>query len=125
MALGKMTTLILPYGNTEMMSLFLREVSEDFKDYFVIMLVDQAGWHVSKKLKIPENMRLICQPSHSPELNPVEHLWEDLRENATANKAFRSLDEVQQALCVRLRQLYDDPDALRSMTNFPYLRVTV
>ncbi len=51
MALGRMTSLILPYANTEMMSLFLQEVAEDFKDFFVIMLIDRAGWHVSKKLK--------------------------------------------------------------------------
>ncbi len=59
MALGRITSLILPYANTEMMSLFLQEVSEDFKDFFVIMLIDRAGWHMSKKLKIPENIRLI------------------------------------------------------------------
>jgi hypothetical protein len=125
MALGKMTSLILPYANTAMMSLFLQEVAEDFKDYFVIMLADQAGWHISKKLQIPENIRLIHQPSHSPELNPVEHIWEDLREKAMPNKAFTSLDQLQEALCVRLRQLHDDPETLTSMTNFPYLRVTV
>ena len=53
MALGEMTSLILPYANTEMMNLFLEEVSRDFKDYFVIMLVDGAGWHRSGNLKIP------------------------------------------------------------------------
>ena len=51
MALGKMTSLILPYANTEMMNLFLEEVSRDFKDYFVIMLVDSAGWHRSGPLR--------------------------------------------------------------------------
>jgi len=48
MALGKMTSLILPYANTAMMNLFLEEVSHDFKEYFVIMLVDGAGWHRSQ-----------------------------------------------------------------------------
>ncbi len=124
MALGKITSLILPYANTEMMNLFLQEVAQDFKDYFVIMLVDQAGWHTSKKLVIPENVRLIPQPPHSPELNPAEHLWEDLRENAMPNTAFRSLDHVEQALCRRLVDLANNPERIRSMTNFPYLRVT-
>jgi len=124
MALGKMTSLILPYANTEMMNLFLQETAQDFKDFFVIMLVDQAGWHKSKTLIIPENVRLIPQPPHSPELNPVEHLWEDLRENAMPNAAFKSLDQVEQALCHRLVDLENNPERLRSMTNFPYLRVT-
>jgi transposase len=123
MALGKITSLILPYANTEMMNLFLQEVAQDFKDSFVIMLVDQAGWHKSKTLIIPENVRLVPQPPHSPELNPVEHLWEDLRENAMPNAAFKSLDQVEQALCHRLVDLGNNPERLRSMTNFPYLQI--
>ena len=125
MALGKMTSLILPHANTEMMNLFLKEVSRDFKDYFVIMLVDGAGWHRSGNLKIPENIRLIYQPSHSPELNPVEHVWDELREKHLPNRAFRSLDAVERVLCEGLRKLQDDPQRLRSMTNFEYLRVTI
>lgn len=124
MALGKMTCLILPFANTDMMNLFLEEVSNDFKDYFVIMLVDGAGWHRSNDLEIPENIRLVQQPSHSPELNPVEHLWEELREKYLRNKAYKSLDAVEQALCKGLLDLYDDPTRVRSMTNFPYLQVT-
>jgi hypothetical protein len=124
MALGKMTSLILPYANTDMMNLFLEEVSNEFKGYFVIMLVDGAGWHRSHNLKIPENIRLIQQPSHSPELNPVEHLWEELREKYLPNKAFRSLDAVETALCKGLRELHDDTDKLSSMMSFPYLQVT-
>ena len=107
MALGKMTSLILPYANTDMMNLFLEEVSHDFKEYFVILLVDGAGWHRSQGLRIPENIRLIQQPSYSPELNPVEHLWEELREKYFPNKAFKSLDAVEQALCKGLRELHE------------------
>jgi hypothetical protein len=124
MARGKMSALVLPYANTAMMNLFLEEVSHDFKEYFVIMLVDGAGWHRSHGLRIPENIRLIQQPSHSPELNPVEHLWEELREKHLPNKAFKSLDAVEHALCKGLRELYDDPGRVKSMTNFPYLQVT-
>ena len=124
MALGQMTSLILPYANTDMMNLFLEEVSNDFKDYFVIMLVDGAGRHRSGDLKIPENIRLVQQPSHSPELNPVEHLWEELRENYLPNKAFNSLDAVEQALCKGLLDLHHNPARVSSMTNFPYLQVT-
>ena len=124
MALGKMTALILPYSNTDMMSLFLEEVSGDFKEYFVIMILDGAGWHTSGNLKIPENIRLVKFPPHSPELNPVEHLWDELREKSVPNKAFKSLDAVIDRLTEGLRQLHHDPERLRSMTNFPYLQVT-
>ena len=123
-ALGRMTALILPFVNTDMMNLFLDYVSRDFKDFFVIMIVDQAGWHMTKHLKIPENIRLIAQPSHSPELNPVEHLWDELREKAMTNKGFKSLDQVEEALCREIRALENNPNRLRSLTNFPYLRIT-
>ena len=124
-ALGKMTSLILPYANTEMMSIFLQHVADDFKDYFVIMLLDQAGWHTSKALKVPENIRLLPLPPYSPELNPVEHIWDYLRENAAPNIAFESLDHLEDALCKQLRELENDPERVRSMTNFPYLRFTL
>lgn len=64
---GKMTSLILPYADTAMMNLFLKHVSHTFSQYFLVIQVDQAGWHSSKELSIPENIRLIPQPAYSPE----------------------------------------------------------
>ncbi len=121
MALGKITSLILPFANTEMMNLFLEEVS---KDCFVIILMDGAAWHRSERLKVPENIRLIYQPHHNPELNPVDHLWEELREKYLPSRAFRSPSAAEIALCHGLRELYDDSERLRSMTNFEYLAIT-
>ncbi|MFZ2089041.1 MAG: IS630 family transposase [Desulfobaccales bacterium] len=123
-ALGRMTSLILPWANTDMMNIFLGQVAEDFSDYFILMLADQAGWHVSQKLQVPENIRLISLPPRSPELNPAEHIWEELREKNFANRAFRDLDEVEDTLCQGLNDIAMDPEKLRSMTNFPYLNLT-
>jgi hypothetical protein len=123
-ALGKMTSLILPWANTEMMNIFLRQVAEDFSNYFILMITDQAGWHTSQKLELPENIRLIKLPPRSPELNPSEHIWEELREKNFANKAFRNLDEVEDKLCQGLNDLARNTEKLRSMTNFPYLNIT-
>jgi hypothetical protein len=123
-ALGKMTSLILPWANTEMMNLFLRQVAADFSDYFILMLTDQAGWHTSKNLELPENIKLIKLPPRSPELNPAEHIWEELREKHFANKAFKDLDEVEDKLCQGLTDLNKNPEKLRSMTNFPYFNFT-
>jgi len=120
---GEMTFLILPYTNTEMMNMFLKQVSEEFSSYFIVMQVDQAGWHGSKDLVIPKNIPLIPQPSGSPELNPVEHLWDELREKYFANGYSESLDEVIQILCDGLMQLESDPKHIRSMTYFPHLRI--
>lgn len=123
MALGKMTSLILPYANTDTMNIFLKQVSEDHRDKFIIMLVDGAGWHRARGLEVPENIRLIQQPSHSPELNPVEHLWEELREKYLCNRAFRSLNDLEEVLCQGLNDLSNNPTRLSSLTNFPYLRL--
>lgn len=108
-----------------MMNIFLRQVEKDFRQYFVIMLLDQAGWHKSKKLQIPENIRLIEQPSHSPELNPAEHIWDEIREKNFHNRAFDTLDGVERALCRGLKALHQNPFKISSMTNFAYLNITV
>ena len=68
---GKMTSLILPFAETTMMNLFLEHGSRTFSQYFLVIQVDQAGWHSAKNLVIPENIRLIPQPAYSPELNQV------------------------------------------------------
>jgi transposase len=121
--IGKMTSLILPYSNTSMMNIFLENVSSTFSKYFIVMQTDQAGWHHAKDLRIPENIRLMYQPAYSPELNPVEHLWDDLREKELPNRAFSSLDAVIDALCSGLQRIEDDPQLLRSMTYFPHFRM--
>jgi len=124
-SMGKSTSLILPFANTQMMNMFLDHVSKEFIEYNIIMLVDKAGWHRSNYLKIPENIRLINQPSHSPELNPTEHYWDEIREKNFHNKAFRSMDEVENTLCVGLNKLRENHDYVRSLTIFPYLNITL
>jgi hypothetical protein len=123
-ALGKLSALVLPWANTEMMQLFLDQVSQDFAEDFVIILMDQAGWHISRRLHLPENIRIIRQPAHSPELNPVEHIWDDIREKYFVNRVFNSLDAVENTLCEGINSLARHPDYLKSLTNFPYLYVT-
>ena len=118
-----MTSLILPAADTEMMSLFLEHVSKAFAKYFLVIQVDQAGWHMTEDLTMPENIRLIAQPAYSPELNPVEHVWEELREKHLANLTLASLDEVVDKVCEGLNQLEANPERLRSLTYFPHFRM--
>lgn len=120
---GKMTCLVLPYANTKMMNLFLQQVSREMAEYFIVMQVDKASWHRSSCLKIPENIRLIHQPSYSPQLMPVEHIWEDIRENHFYNHVYKTIDSVEDALCEGLLELCLDPERLRSLTFFPHLRI--
>jgi len=105
------------------MGLFLSHVSSTYAKYFVVMQVDQAGWHLTDELTIPENIRLIAQPAYGPELNPVEHVWEELREKQLAHLAFASLEDVIDNVCEGLNQLEAHPDHLRSLTYFPHFRM--
>jgi DDE superfamily endonuclease len=122
---GLMTSLVFPSVNTAMMNLFLEHVSQSFENYFIVMQVDQAGWHRSKELIVPANIRLIEQPAYSPEVNPVEHLWEELREKYLHNRLFPSLDLLLEVLCQALNELTEDKERLRSMMSFPHLNVTI
>jgi len=122
---GLMTSLVLPSANTAMMNLFLEHVSQSFENYFIVMQVDQAGWHRSKELIVPANIRLIEQPAYSPEVNPIEHLWEELREKYLHNRLFPSLDLLLEVLCQALNELTEDTERLRSMMSFPHLNVTI
>jgi hypothetical protein len=123
--LGQVTALLLPYANSHMMTLLLAQVAAELADYFIVMLVDRAGWHLSRHVTLPENIRLLPQLSGSPELNPTEHLWDDLREHETANRHFDALEHLETALCEGLNRLASDPERLRSMTNFPYMQVSL
>src|SRR5215469_7063256 len=64
-SLGRLVSLVLPTANTEMMNLFLEHLSQALADYFIVMQVDQAGWHRSHELVVPANIRLIQQPTYS------------------------------------------------------------
>jgi len=118
---GKMTSLILPTANTDMMELFLEHISKEFTGSFLVMQVDGASWHRSQQLHVPENIRLIFQPPYSPQVNPVEHIWDELREKNFHNRIFPSLDALQDHLCTALNKLSSNTGIIRSLTYFPHI----
>ncbi|MEW6238908.1 MAG: IS630 family transposase [Candidatus Omnitrophota bacterium] len=118
---GVLDSLILPEVNAEMMSLFLAEVSARHADEFILMVMDQAGWHIAKDLKKPENMRLIWLPPYSPQCNPVEHVWDEIREKWFSNQVFQSLDAVEDALLEALAALENDKKRMLGLTGFDWI----
>lgn len=122
---GEIVSLILPYGNTEMMNKFLKVVSKSYPNNEIIMQVDGAGWHRSKDLKIPKNIHFILQPPYSPEVNPTEHLWEEIREKYLHNRVFNSLEDTMNRVCKGLNDLASKPEYVKSMTCFPYLKINL
>jgi DDE superfamily endonuclease len=118
---GVLDSLVLPWVSAQTMSLFLAEVAQRHAQEFVLMVMDQAGWHLAGELVVPQNMRLLFLPAYSPELNPAEHLWKSLREDCFANHVFADLDAVEHALTDGLAALEADPDRTRSMTGFNWI----
>ncbi len=107
--------------NTTNMSAFLSQVSQAHPEEFIVMVVDGASSHKAKELVVPENIRLIPLPGYSPELNPQEHIWDEVRE-----KAFPNLVLDQMALVVeRLKQgmggLAADAERVRGIAAWPWI----
>ena len=118
---GIMDSLILPEVNSEAMSIFLAEVSSRHSSEFIIMVMDGAGWHKSSDLRIPENTCIISLPPYSPELNPAEHIWEEIREKWFNNKVFKDLNAVEDTLVDALVVLENDKERVFSITSFDWI----
>jgi hypothetical protein len=102
------------------MSIFLSHTAQEFPDDLCVMLFDGAGWHRANALRVPKNMVLPPLLPYSPELNPVEHIWDYLRD-AFGNKTFNCLNEVVDLLCATINTLLHQPEMVRSMTCFDWI----
>lgn len=92
---GKAAGLVLPRCNTEGMALHLAEIAATVAPgAHAVLLLDKAGWHGSDALVVPENITLLPLPSKCPALNPVENIWQFMRENWLSNRIFRSYEVV-------------------------------
>jgi len=102
---GESCTLFLPEVNVKMMEIYLKELSEKYCDKETLLIMDQAGWHRSEKLKVPWNIKLMFLPPYSPELNPIEKLWWWIRKEVTHNKIFKTLDDQMDAIEKEFKKL--------------------
>lgn len=117
---GEVYWLILPTVNKELFSMalheFAREVGAD-KDKHILLVLDQAGWHTSGEVALPEGIHLEFLPAGSPELQPAERLW-PLTNEAIANRLFEEISEIEDALVERCVQLLDQGETIRNLTNY-------
>jgi hypothetical protein len=111
--------LVLPYANVEAMNLHLQEISTQVsQNAFAVLTLDGAGWHqVGDRLAVPENIGLLHLPPYSPELNPVENIWEFLRQNDLSNRVYETYEAIVDACCVAWNKLIAAPDRIRSITT--------
>ena len=80
-----------------------------------VALMDRAGWHKTERLKVPKNLTIILPPSRSPELNPVENIWQHLRQNWLSNRVLEDYDAILDAGCDAWNSLIAQPQTIMSI----------
>ena len=115
-ARGTGAALALPFADTEAMQLHLDKIARTVaKGAHAVLLLDRAGWHTTGALAVPKNITLILLPSRAPELNPVENVWQYLRQNWLSNRIFETYDHIIDAACDAWRKLIAQPATITSI----------
>ena len=96
------------------MNAFLCELSSKYPNDLIILVLDGASWHKSKLLEIPDNVKFIHLPPYTPEMNPIEQIWKELRKRGFRNELFNSLADVVDRLC----------DSILSLSNMVVKSIT-
>ena len=107
--------LILPYCNTVCMNVFLEELSKQYPEDIILLCCDDAAWHKSKSLRVPENIELFYIPPYTPEMNPIEQIWKELRKLGFRNEIFATLEKGVDRLCETICRL--SSTLIRSITG--------
>ena len=118
---GKADFLILPYMDNQCMSLFLKEISERYPDEYILMFWDGAPCHSEGKLSIPANIMLDTLPPYSPDLNPSENIWDDMRENFFHNITFDSMKAVESVLEKAANFYENNSSVVKSITGWEWI----
>ena len=119
---GHAEGLLSPRLNTEVVNLFLRQFSATLPaEEHAVMIWDGAGFHVSRRLRVPDNVTVLSLPPYSPELNPIENLWHYLKSRFWSNRAYQDYDALEQAAVDAWRQAVLDPELMKSVCAAPYL----
>ena len=113
---GKAVGLILPWCNTAMMNLHLAAISADVAPgCHALLLADQAGWHLSRKLVVPHNITIVPLPPKCPELNPQENVWQFVRDNWLSNRVFDDIHALIDHCCDAWNKLEAQPWTIMSL----------
>lgn len=106
----------MPTCNTEAMNLHIAEIAAAVApNAHAVVILDQAGWHMSNSLNVPANITLMPLPPKCPELNPVENLWQFVRDNWLSNRVFNSHDNIVDHCCYAWNTLIDQPWRIMSI----------
>jgi len=120
---GESFFLVMPYCNTGCMNVFLGELSNTYPDDRIILACDGAAWHTAKALEIPSNIRLFFLPPATPEMNPIEQIWKEIRKRGFRNEIFQTLGKVVDRLCDTICSL--SPSTVHSITGRDWIMSSV
>lgn len=121
---GQTHGLFVPFLNGEVVTLFLKQFSEQLPpDVIAALIWDQAGFHTSGKIEVPHNVRLLRLPPYSPELNPVENLWHYLKSHHWSNRSYADYDALIDAAQDAWNRVCIIPEKIKSICAAPYLEV--
>ena len=120
---GETFSLILPYANSEAMKIFLNEMSKAYPENRIIMIMDNASWHNNYSIKEVRNIKPLFLPARALELNPVECIWQHIKENHFSNRVFESIEKVIEKLVDVLQKLNNNMERsiIKKMTYFNWL----
>ena len=119
---GRTVGLLLPYIDGRLISIFLRQFSEQLPiDTHAVLIWDQAGFHKSGEVVVPANVTIIELPAYSPELNPVENLWQYLRCHYWANRSYENYDALREAACAGWQSVCLDEMLIQNICSCSYI----
>ena len=114
---------MLPQVNLDAMNIHLAEISRQVTEgAHAVLVLNQAGWHTSRKLRVPENISLLSLPPYAPELNPVENVWAYLRANFLSHRVWNGYNAIVDAGCGAWNKLMNTPERLASITYRTWAR---
>jgi hypothetical protein len=122
---GRLDSLILPDMYADTMGYFLEEVSSRYPNDYILMVMDGAPCHRAGTLNIPNNIKILQLPPYSPQLNPVENFWAEVREKWFANCVFRDMEAVTNQLVDALIDFESDQDRIASLSQFPWIKTAI
>ncbi len=114
---GDCFSMISPLCNTGAMNEFLQQLANQYHNYRIILILDKAGWHISHSLEIASNIKLLHLNPYSPEHNPVELLWREIRRKYFHNMIFNSLDDVENTLTQALLNYHRSKEDVGKLSN--------
>ena len=108
--------IIMPYSDTEAMLIHLKYISVKIPiGKHAVIIMDRAAWHTTQKLSKFDNITILCLPPTSPELNPVEQIWQQLRRRELSNRSFKNYEDILDACSIAWNNFTEEKGTIKKL----------